>query len=482
MRERKPALLALLAALLTLLSGCGAISAAEELYALPRASVEYESLQGELQALLDSGLEYAAPLAGSSTQPVQDVDLDGDGVGEAVAFFRDSSGQEGGLQVYVFGQNEESEYEVMTILTGQGSAFSSVAYCQLDGGDNLDIVISWQISSGIYALSAYSVWDGGSQELLSPQTYTRYAIEDLDGDGADELLLFQLNTAEGSENRADYYRCVDGSMMRVNQVYLSTDLASIDRINASALYGGEAALYVTGTAASAGEESGAAYQITDVLAVREGTLVNVTRSEESGSSELTRRRTYVADQDLNGDGVWEIPTLSATYERLESGAICVAETFYLVSWMQYDLHGGQHLMCTTYYNSSDGWYLVLPESWQGQIALARSDYSEGRTVERGIQFYQVVKVDPEGESHLQMDLSTGQNVLTNAAGALFMTVYKNTGADREMRAAIGERTVLGQGTEEAVYSVLFSGETEIAWTVEDVEEHLHIIVTDWSSE
>lgn len=480
--RRTIALLTLTAALLAPLGGC-AIQTPEDLYALPRASVEYESLQGELQRLLDSGLEYAAPLSGSSTQPVQDVDLNGDGVGEAVAFFRDTSGEEGSLRVYVFAQNADNEYEVMTVLTGQGSAVSSVTYSQLDETDNLEIVISWQISSGIYALSAYSVWQGGNQELLAPQTYTRYAVCDLDGDGQDELVLLQLNTAEGTENRADYYRCVDGSMARVNQAYLSSNLSSIDRINASALYGGEGALYVTGTVADdTGGESNAAFQLTDVLAVQDGVLVNITRDETAGSSESTRRRTYVADQDLDGDGVWEIPALSATYERREDGSICVSETFYLVSWMQYDLYGGQHVVCTTYYNSSDGWYLVLPEDWQSQIALARSDFNEGRTVERGIQFYRVEKVDPEADSLLQMDAATGQSVLSNAAGELFMTIYKNTGSDRATRAAIGERTVLTQGAEDAVYSVEFFAHDWSDWTGETVEENLHIIVTNWSSD
>ena len=63
-----------------------------------------------------------------------------------------------------------------------------------------------------------------------------------------------------------------------------------------------------------------------------------------------------------------------------------------------------------------------------------------------------------------------------------MTIYKNTGSDRTTRAAIGERTVLAQGTEDAVYSVEFFAHDWSDWTVETVEENLHIIVTNWSSD
>ena len=56
--------------------------------ALPKLSGEYESLESQIDALLSSGAEYAAPTSGSNLQSVQMIDLDGDGEEEAVAFFR----------------------------------------------------------------------------------------------------------------------------------------------------------------------------------------------------------------------------------------------------------------------------------------------------------------------------------------------------------------------------------------------------------
>ena len=35
-------------------------------------------------------------------------------------------------------------------------------------------------------------------------------------------------------------------------------------------------------------------------------------------------------------------------------------------------------MLTTYHNSSDGWYLELPESWRDQITLSRNDQVTGQ--------------------------------------------------------------------------------------------------------
>ena len=58
----------------------------EELYSLPTLPARYAELNTLLNEILDSGAEYAAPTSGANIQPVQLVDLDGDGQEEAVAF------------------------------------------------------------------------------------------------------------------------------------------------------------------------------------------------------------------------------------------------------------------------------------------------------------------------------------------------------------------------------------------------------------
>ena len=72
---------------LLLLSGCFSQSA-DDLYAQPKAPDDYLKLDEKISEVLNAGGEYAAPLTGELTQKVQLQDLDGDGVQEAIAFFR----------------------------------------------------------------------------------------------------------------------------------------------------------------------------------------------------------------------------------------------------------------------------------------------------------------------------------------------------------------------------------------------------------
>ena len=90
-------ILGLMALLLCLtgLSGC-VFSSVEEMYALPKSSEAYVNLQAKINTEKGNA-EYIAPLSGENRQTIQLVDVDGDGVQEAVAFFRDAQAEANGI-------------------------------------------------------------------------------------------------------------------------------------------------------------------------------------------------------------------------------------------------------------------------------------------------------------------------------------------------------------------------------------------------
>ena len=138
MRRWKKLLLAVLAAVPLLLSGCMLSASAEDLYALPQLPREYESLSAQLSEVLSAGAEYAAPQAGGNLPPVQMKDLDGDGVDEVLAFFRINS-EDRPLKIYIFRAVEEG-YEQAALIEGSGTSFHSVRYVDMDGDGEDELV------------------------------------------------------------------------------------------------------------------------------------------------------------------------------------------------------------------------------------------------------------------------------------------------------------------------------------------------------
>lgn len=124
MRKTMAALV--LSALVLVLSGCVFTKPEASLYRLPKLSGEYESLESQIDALLSSGAEYAAPTSGSNLQSVQMIDLDGDGEEEAVAFFRRANDKKP-MKIYIF-KAAGDNYERYAVIEGTSNQIYSVNY------------------------------------------------------------------------------------------------------------------------------------------------------------------------------------------------------------------------------------------------------------------------------------------------------------------------------------------------------------------
>lgn len=116
-----------------LLTGC-ALQTVDEMYALPKRSKEYDSLQSAIDSAM-YGLSYSAPVSGENQQTVQMADLDGDGVEEYIVFAQGNSANP--LQVLIFRQEEDGTCRLMEVIQSNGSAFEQVEYVQMDNAPRL---------------------------------------------------------------------------------------------------------------------------------------------------------------------------------------------------------------------------------------------------------------------------------------------------------------------------------------------------------
>ncbi len=446
--KRLIGVLLMAAAISCLLTGC-LFKSSDELYVLPKLSRDYTNLQDVLEQIVNSGLEYAAPKSGENTQAIQFLDLNGDGEDEVVAFFREESGSKP-LKLYIFQRTENDLYEAKNVIEGDGTAFHSIAYVNLNGADALELAVNYQISDLVYALSVYSV-DGGSVSQLMQAGCTRYTVGDLNEDGISELVLLQQDNSEEGGNRAEWYVCADGEMEQEAAVPLSAGINSIKRVRSSKLAGGEPAIYVTGTYGESGNQL-----VTDILAVRDGAFVNLTMDEEAGISTTSLRRNTDDDifaTDLNSDGIYEIP-FATELTGLGSSNV------WSVDWIQYCLDGSRNTTCTTICSPKDGWYLTIPEELQGKIGAVRSESSINDEV--SVTLYDISGAGMEVEQPPEV-----------------MTIYVLTGANRVSRSKLTGRFVLKQSAEE-IYAARIA---ENSWNVsqETAAEAFHFMPTNWSA-
>ena len=442
------ALLLLMMSLSLVLAGCAMPKLTldpEELYALPELPARYTTLNQQLNAIQESSAEYAAPVSGSNIQPVQMVDLDGDGREEALAFFRQSDGEKP-LKIYVFTDNGNS-YTQTAVIEGSGLAVYSIAYSDMNGDGRMELIVGWRVSMDLQALAVYALEPGGARELAR-SNYVKYAVADLNGDGMQELTVFRAN--QDGVGAADCYLWKNGALTLSSTIRVSMTMAELSqqgKVTVGTLRSGEPALFVTGVAEGM-------RAMTDVLLLRGGELNNAVLSPTTGVSGESSRFRALYPADINGDGVTEVPRTVVLYgEELER------DTAQRVDWISFDAAGAAIRVLSTYHAIEDGWYLQLPDGWADTIYVGRSASAD----EASVTFYM-------GDSREQ-----------SYTPVLRITTL--SGSNRERLAVRTGRFILGRND-----GVIYAGELlkgNEGWadgvTEDEVRNAFSLIAPEWSA-
>lgn len=429
-------LLALWAALL--LNGC-ALRTLDEMYCLPKRSESYSQLQSAIDKALGD-MEYAAPIAGENQQTVQMADLDGDGVDEYILFARASTDKP--LQILVFAQQEE-DFILSTVIDSRGSAFEQVEYVDIDDQPGLEMVVGRQVSDQVLrALSVYTFASGAPEQLMTAK-YLKFLTCDLDENGASELMLIQPGQSETDRGVAVLYGFERGEMARSREAELSQSADMVKRIMVSKVYGGEPAVYV----ASSVDESAI---ITDVFALKHGKFSNISLSNESGTSVQTMRNYYVYADDVDNDGVLELPDLITMHPLSESRSVSQQ---YLIRWYAMDIYGNEIDKLYTFHNFVGGWYLELDSRWAERVSVVQKD---------GVYKFYVWDGGFENAS-------------------LVFSIHTLTGNDREEKSSEDGKFMLYR-TDSVVYAAkLETGAASYDIKQEDLIPYFSLIHLDWKT-
>ena len=432
--------------LLLAAGGCGFSLSPEDLYSLPQLPEEYTELNIRLNQVMESGAEYAAPVSGNNIQPVQLEDLNGDGEEEAVAFFRNAA-DERPLKIYIFTPRGQS-YEQAAVIEGTGTSIYSVAYEDLDQDGWKELLVGWRVNTDLQALSVYTLHSGEPEELISGISYVKYAVGDLNGDELEELVV--LRSDQDGNGLADYYCWQEGTLQpRISARITSTmaELSQQGRVKNGTLADGTPALFVTGV-----EES--SVMATDILAVRNEELVNILLSDVTGVTSEVAPFCALYPEDINGDSVTEVPHPVAT----AAGAAEDDSSSHRIDWYAFSSDATSSIALRTYHSMEDGWYLVLPDSWIGQVMFSRTVGTDENTV--------TFSYRQGGTEDLRE----------------FLRISRLTGSGREARAARGGRMILRRQPE-VIYTAEFldaDGGWDCAMDEEELREAFNLITTEWA--
>ena len=343
-----------------LLSGC-AMTTVDRMYNPPKRSAAYEDLQRAMDAAME-GMEYASPLSGENRQTVQLADLDGDGVDEYLLFARDTS--DNPMKILIFRRDEKGCSLVETI-ESRGSGFDLVEYADMDGIPGVELVVGRQVSETVLRSVSVYTFDRGTSTQVMSTSYSKIVVADMDADSLMDLLVITSGESDADNAAASLYRYAGGDVVRSRQASMSARSEFVKRIMVGKLQNGTPAVYVASSVADSAI-------ITDVFALKNGAFTNVSFSNDSGTSVQTLRNYYVYADDIDDDGVLELPDL---IDMVPVENTWMDSNQKLIRWYAMDLSGNETDKMYTFHNFDSGWYLQLDRFLTPRISVVRQDNS-----------------------------------------------------------------------------------------------------------
>lgn len=437
-----PVLLSLL-----LLGGC-TFPSGDDLLAAPRPSTNYQTLQVELEDLLASGVSYTAPTGGENRSSIQLVDLDGDGVEEAIAFFRGStSATSNNFQIYIY-KRQGDQYVCTGTVEGQGTAVQSVDYPVITPDGRRGMVVTWRLTGdGTGALTMCDFDNACVPGVLLETEYSAMELTDLTGDGARDLLL--LTTDPGGRRVARLYQYQDDELLLAGEAATSPETVSVERMRSGRVQMNQPAVFAEERMASG------VGLTTDIFVYNNDTLINLALDGEDSITRSTYRPVSVYATDINADGITELPRAVLMAGYTDAAA---SDAVFMLDWHVYSVDRPPVAVATTYDNISDGWRLNIDSAWHDRITAAK-------TTDSGLSSVTFSEY-----------ISAGQQI------PLF-TIYTATGSTREYYAGRSDLLQLGESAQ-AVYFARIADDAEqsaLAISEQDIKNGFSLVKQDWNN-
>ena len=366
-----------------LLAGCsmpGEQVQVEELLRAPKLSGDYGDVQTALNDWLGESAQLKYPMQGDLLSPFLLQDLDGDGRQDAAVLY--TTAQSSNVCIAILQKDDADIWHVRQNVEGLADTVESVGLAQLQPGDATQLVVGYTAAQGDHYLAVYSYTDGVLSTILEQQ-YQQYLVEDITGGGNQDLIL--MSTLEDGGVQIELLTVdKEGSFQQVAVMGLSANrFAGCASVAAGVGADGRHYLVLDGWTGISGNNLASV-----LLRFDEDTQQMVPADQISTEKLYTaslRNVPSLVSQDLDGDGIVEIPT-----QPDEAGLLNMSQSRRMdfIVWMDYTSPHPEKSFGLL--DEETNCYIELPMEWEGNLKLADSEQYDGAVELRTVDEDQLV--------------------------------------------------------------------------------------------
>ena len=352
------------------LAGCsmpGEQVQVEELLRAPKLSGDYGDVQTALNDWLGESAQLKYPMQGDLLSPFLIHDLDGDGQQDAAVLY--TTAQSSNVCVAILQKGRDGMWQVRQNAEGLADTVDSVGLAQLQPGDASQLVVGYVAAQGDHYLAVYSYTDGELSTILEQQ-YQQYLVEDITGGGSQDLIL--MSTLEDGGVQIELLTVdKEGSFQQVAVMGLSADrFSGCASVAAGVGADGRHYLVLDGWTGISGNN------LASVLLYFDEDTQQMVPADQISTEKLytasLRNVPSLVSQDLDGDGIVEIPT-----QPDEAGLLNMSQSRRMdfIVWMDYTSPNPEKSFGLL--DEETNCYIELPMEWEGNLQLTDSEQYDG---------------------------------------------------------------------------------------------------------
>lgn len=434
-------ILAVILLLSCFLSGCSLnFKDPEDLIKPPKPGGELAGVQEALQSKVGKNIILKNPKNGDYRSAFTQYDIDGDGVREAVVFYKQNSDM-AKLHMNIL-DRIDNKWVSISDFDNLGSDVNEIIFQDLNGSGIPELIVKCDaLEKKQYNVGVYTCTPNGPVSLLN-EFFTEMALLDMDGDSLSELLLLNLDTNKGVSKAQMLKMNKAGQMSFAGDVLLDSSVTGYVSVKMDKTK----KVYID-------SYCGSNSMITEIVEWRNDKLNALLMDKDGNSSQQTKRDVIITSRDIDGDGVIEIPEKIPMVGQNYANK----DAIWLTTWSKYTPRfnlGNEDVSqftvaMTGAINFADSYMFAYPEDWVNDVIVIPD------TEQRLWTFYRW-----DAKNKMQ--------------GAKLLGIITTTKTQWEKQPVSGYTMLKEKGT--TVYAVqLFDEPSERALTFEQMEASLIII-------
>lgn len=353
----------------------------------PKLTGNMFEIQNALELSANAEIDLKYPKKGDYLSAFILYDVDDDGDEESIAFY--SLGDKSG-EIYIsLIDNIDGNWTVIGSGSTAAVGVEKVNFADLDGNGTFEIIVGWNVFSTIEKQVAVYTVDNNKLTQRMLESYSEYVICNLMQEGFSQLLTINLDTTEKTSS-ARLFHLDDTGVVEEGSVDLDGSVSSYMTPVVAKLGSGRPAVYIDAL-------KGVSTMLTEIIYftpsentegtplvqnemiynyVRTSGLISPFHDGTTYENQITARPTAAQIWDVDGDGVPEMPSMTALPGF---SAVTNDEKLYYTVWRSYDEKKFNNSL-TAIMNYTMGYYIEYPEIWQidgaSAVTVSRTaDYS-----------------------------------------------------------------------------------------------------------